>query len=182
MAKGYILLHRQLWDNEIWQENEPFDKRAAWVDLLMMANHAENKSVRGMSVVNVQRGQILTSYNHLANRWHWSKSKVFRYMKQLAKRGMIQIRNANGTESGTTSGTVLTIVKYDVFQTMRNANGTESETATETKVKRERNEKRNLTIKEKNVINNEEINKRSNRQTADDINAIFEKMRKEGKL
>lgn len=182
MAKGYILLHRQIWENEIWQENDPFDKRAAWVDLLMMANHADNKSVKGMSVVDVKRGQVLTSYNHMANRWHWSKSKVFRYMKQLAKRDMIILRNVNGTESGTTNGTLITIVKYDVFQSWRNANGTESETETETKMKRERNENRNLTKKEKNEIKNEEINKRNNRQTADDINAIFEKMKREGKI
>lgn len=182
MSKGYILLHRQIWDNDIWQEKEPFDKRAAWIDLLMMANHADNKSIKGMSVVNVKRGQVLTSYNHMATRWHWSKSKVFRFMKQLAKRDMIELRNVNETENGTTSGTLVTIVKYSVFQGARNGNGTEIETESETKTERKRNANRNLTKKEKNVRNNEELNKNNYRQTAEDINALFEKMKREGKL
>lgn len=182
MANGYILLHRQIWENDIWQEKEPFDKRSAWIDLLMMTNYYDCKSVKGMSVVNVKRGQLLTSYNHLAERWHWSKSKVFRYMKQLAKRGMIDLRNVNETESGTTNGTLVTIVKYSDFQGERNANGTESGTEAETKVKRQRNGNRNLINKEKNVKKNEEINKKTYGQTADDINALFAKMRKEGKI
>lgn len=115
MAKGYILLHRQIWDNRIWKDSEPFDKRSAWIDLLLMANHADNEIVRGMSVIKIKRGQIHTSNRNLAKRWHWSTNKVVRYLLLLSEQGMI-------TVSGTPNGTRLTIEKYGVFQTPWNTN------------------------------------------------------------
>lgn len=173
MAKGYILLHRQLWDNEIWKTKEPFDARSAWIDLLLMANHADNDCVMGKSVMKIKRGQLHTSYLNLAKRWRWSVNKVRRFFGILDELGMV---HTNGTPNGTT----VTLINYDVFQNQRHTHGTTNETTNGT------TDGTTDGIQTKNVIKNErkneEINKRSNRQTADDINAIFEKMRKEGKL
>ena len=139
----------------------------------MMANHADNECVMGKSVIKIQRGQLHTSYLNLAKRWRWSVNKVRRYFGILDELGMV---HTNGTPNGTT----VTLVNYDVFQNQRHTNGTTNGTTNSTT-----NGTTDGTLTKnvrKNVINNEEINKRSNRQTADDINAIFEKMRKEGKL
>ena len=42
MAKGWISIHRKIQDSEIWNSSEPFDKRSAWIDLLLLANHEDN--------------------------------------------------------------------------------------------------------------------------------------------
>lgn len=36
--KGWVKIHRAIEDSGIWQHKEPFDKRSAWIDLIMMAN------------------------------------------------------------------------------------------------------------------------------------------------
>jgi hypothetical protein len=41
-VEGWIKLYRKLWDDEIWDDElEPHNKRSAWIDLLMMANHED---------------------------------------------------------------------------------------------------------------------------------------------
>lgn len=116
MAKGYILLYRQIWDNRIWNDDEPFDKRSAWIDLLLMANHADKDMLMGLKVVNFKRGQIHTSCVNLSKRWHWSRNRVARYLKLLSELGMI-------TFSGAANGTTITVIKYEFFQDWRAANG-----------------------------------------------------------
>lgn len=177
MAKGYISIHRKIWDNDIWQTKEPFDVRSAWIDLLLMANHADNDCIMGKSLVRIKRGQLHTSINHLAKRWRWSMNKVRRYLRLLDETGMIQT-------DGTANGTTITIVKYEVYQNQRQTNGIANESTNGTT-----NESTNgttngtQTIKNNNVINNVSINKnKAHAQTADDINAIFEKMKREGKI
>ena len=173
MAKGYISIHRKIWDNDIWQTKEPFDVRSAWIDLLLMANHADNDCVMGKSLVRIKRGQLHTSINHLAKRWRWSDKKVRRYLTLLKDLQMVQIK-------GTPNGTTLTLVKYGVYQGKGQTNDPTNDPTNDTT-----NDPTNgtQTIKNNNVINNVSINKNKARtQTADDINAIFEKMKREGKL
>ena len=40
---GWIKLYRKMVDCCIWQSNEPFDKRSAWVDLLLLMQHKDKK-------------------------------------------------------------------------------------------------------------------------------------------
>lgn len=106
--RGYILLHRSIQNSEIWESDEPFTKRDAWIDLLLFAQHTEYKGV--------QRGCCRVSQVWLANRWKWSRNRVGRYLKQLTEQGMV-------TTHGAPNGTVVTIVNYDKFQNPRTANG-----------------------------------------------------------
>ena len=39
MAKGWVKIWRKIWASDIWDDEEPFCKRAAWIDLILMANH-----------------------------------------------------------------------------------------------------------------------------------------------
>ena len=41
--EGWISIYRQIQDNWIWKSKEPFDKRSAWIDLLLMVNHDKQK-------------------------------------------------------------------------------------------------------------------------------------------
>lgn len=113
--RGYILLHRKIWDNEIWDTDEPFDMRSAWVDLLLMVNHEERTIVVNCTPVVVGRGQKWTSVRVLADRWHWSTKRTLNYLKLLEKLRMI-------TRKTTKRGTLLTVINYSKMQISRNTN------------------------------------------------------------
>jgi DNA replication protein DnaD len=108
MKLGYIKLYRSLQEHWLWTSSDPFDDRSAWVDLLMMVNHEEKKIKVGRSIIPVHAGQTWTSYVKLANRWNWSKDRVYRYTKMLKKDGMIYV-------DATPNGTLLTVVNYGFF-------------------------------------------------------------------
>lgn len=125
---GYVLLHRTLQGNEIWMSSEPFCRRAAWVDLIMLANHDDGEVKTKEGTLTVRRGQHLTSITKLANRWHWSESKVRRFLAKLATGYMIGV-------NGTQSGTLITLINYGVYQCGRQGKrrGERSENDTQTK-------------------------------------------------
>lgn len=121
--RGWIKLYRQITDSYIWNASEPFDRRSAWVDLLLMANHEERSFLlRNGQNQTVQEGQLFTSIVHLAQRWKWSRNRVYRYLELLTEQGMV-------TMSGTPSGTLITLVKYGDFQGGRATDGTTDGTA-----------------------------------------------------
>ena len=186
MGKGYILLHRQIWDNDIWQEKEPFDKRAAWIDLLLMANHGDKQLIYGMTAMTIKRGQLHTSVGHLAKRWGWSYKKVVRFLDLLKSLEMVQT-------DGRANGTTITLVNYSVYQDSGQANDRTNDRTNNRATDRsnDRATDRAGDRQTNNVINNERKNERKNEsnnvrnnkcQTAEDINALFEKMKREGKL
>lgn len=119
---GWIKLYRQIWNNDLWKDSdEPFDKRSAWIDLLLMANHKAQKTEIGGQVVTIKRGQLHTSERKLAARWGWSRGKIQRFL-----------RTTNGTGMTTTSksadGTTITIENYSDFQGTRTTSKTTSDT------------------------------------------------------
>ena len=123
--KGWIKLHRSLQDCWIWTIDEPFDKRSAWVDLLMLANHKDVKLMFNGELATIQRGQILTSVRKLSSRWKWSTNKVYRFLNQLQIDFMVQRESDNYR-------TLITIVKYGVYQCSENTNGYTDEYTKET--------------------------------------------------
>lgn len=40
---GWISLYRQIKESWIWKDKEPFDKRSAWIDLLLTVNYKNKK-------------------------------------------------------------------------------------------------------------------------------------------
>ena len=109
MSCGWIKLHRKLQDCWIWQENEPFDKRSAWVDLLLSANHSDKKILFNGELIIVKRGQVLTSIRKLSAKWSWSVNRVYRYLRLLESDNML-IKESDNDK------TLLTIVNYEVYQ------------------------------------------------------------------
>ena len=120
MNKGWIKLHRQLLDCWIWRVNEPFDKRSAWVDLLLTANHSDTKLLFNGEIITITRGQILTSVRQLSAKWNWSVNRTYRFLKMLENENMVQ-KESNDNR------TLLTIVNYSVFQFSENSNGNTNE-------------------------------------------------------
>lgn len=108
MSKGWITLSRKIQDCWIWQD-KPFSKGQAWIDLLLSANHKNNKFLFSGELIEVERGSFITSELKLMNRWGWSKTKVRNFLTSLENDSMI----AKKTDSRKTT---ITIVNYSVYQ------------------------------------------------------------------
>lgn len=106
---GWISVHRKIRDCIIWTDNEPFDRRSAWIDLLLMANHEEKRIIFNGDPITVGMGQRITSMRKLAERWHWSRDRVKRYLDLLEGEQMI-------TKKCDNTKTLLTIVNYEKYQ------------------------------------------------------------------
>lgn len=143
MARGWIRLDRRILDNWLWKD-KPFSRGQAWIDLLLLVNHEPKKVAFDGGVIEVQKGQKITSIRKLADRWGWSVGKVGRFLNALENDKMLtKKRNGNGT--------VLTIVNYGVYQSSRTEIGTPSEHAQNTDGTRTETNKNDITI-----YNNEE--------------------------
>ena len=124
--KGWISLYRSIQDHWLWQE-KPYDKAHAWLDLLLSANHQDKKIVFDSNLVEVKRGEFITSIRKLCERWGWSNSKVKKFLETLQLDGMI-------TYKSDTKKTTINIANYNVYQPSSDA-----ENVTETSQKRHRN-------------------------------------------
>lgn len=178
MAKGWLKLYRQIQDNCIWNE-KPFDKAHAWIDLLLMAN-VEEKEIHlrnHYGTVTVKRGSLFTSTISLSKRWGWSRNKVNNYLGYLKVQGMVQLE-------GTTKGTTITIVKYGVFQDKGTTKGT-TEGTTNGTTEGTTGGTRHKNIYKNDIKKNKEDKEdvpRVYAKTRNEIDALFEKMRKDGEI
>ena len=109
MAKGWILLHRQIFDNWIWSDGK-FDKAHAWLDLLLLANTKTEKKMYRNNLKVFRRGEVNLSIDFLAKRWGWNWRTVDRFLENLQKDDMILVKKCRG------GYTTITIVNYGKFQ------------------------------------------------------------------
>lgn len=114
---GFLKLDRQIVESSIWDDGEPFDAAHAWIDLLLYVNWKDSERMIRKKIVKVKRGSQIVSDQFLANRWHWSRNRVRRYIKMLEDAGMITVNR-------TADGTWLNVVNYAFFQDRWTANGT----------------------------------------------------------
>lgn len=87
-SKGWIKLHRTMRDHYLWGD-KPFARGQAWIDLLMMASHEDNKFMLGGDLIESKAGDVVTSEVKLMDRWGWSKTKVRKFLKLLETDQMI---------------------------------------------------------------------------------------------
>lgn len=118
MSQGWVKLHREIMDHWIWQK-DPIDFRAAWLELIMMVNHAPGKATAGSNVIDVKPGQKWTSEVKLADHWHWNVKRVRRFLKMLQSDGMIFYETSS-------FGTMITVVNYGVYQDFSEKTGQRS--------------------------------------------------------
>lgn len=112
MKNGFIKLHRQIQDHWLWNNDEPFDRRSAWIDLIMMASWKSGTRDFKGQIIEQRRGDVVTSVKSLSMRWRWSEGKVRRYLDALQKDGML-------TKKRQSHGVVLTIENFSSFQDER---------------------------------------------------------------
>ena len=121
MNNGWVTIHRDLLDHDLWL-SEKFSRGQAWVDLILLANHKDGFfRCRGVQI-KVNRGQCGHGSVALSKRWKWSRGKVIRFLKELESDSRIVQQKNNVT-------TLITIVKYDLYQAKQNSKRTASRTA-----------------------------------------------------
>lgn len=108
MSYGWISIHRKIQDNLIWND-KPFNRGAAWVDLLLLANHEDKKVLFNGSIIEVKRGEKITSLRKLSERWGWSREKTKNFLILLKSENMIDFKTDH-------QKTTYKIVNYNVYQ------------------------------------------------------------------
>jgi hypothetical protein len=106
--QGFIKLHRKIQEHWIYQEKRKFSKYEAWLDMLMMANHKDNKFALGSELVEVKKGSFITSELKLMDRWDWGKEKLRTFLKILENDSMI-------VKKSDRKKTTITISNYCVY-------------------------------------------------------------------
>lgn len=157
-SEGWIMLHRQIEDNPLYFA-EPFTRCGAWIDLLLLANHKDNIFYNRSIKVEVKRGQIGWALENLAKRWKWSRGKAERFICELEKANQIVRQKNNIT-------TLITIVKYDYYQSSSKANGNASSKA-DSKADGHQVVKQTDTNKNEDKDNNENNDKNLKNKDAD---------------
>jgi DNA replication protein DnaD len=107
---GYILLHRRLQDHWLMQDMKRF---GCWVDLLLMANHADKKVFFSTEIVLCKRGEIITSLQKLSDRWSETRNTTRGFIETLKTDTMIHTKTTHRY-------TQITICNYDTYQVSGN--------------------------------------------------------------
>ena len=115
MTGGWIRLHRKIQETKLWESDEPYDMKSAWVDLLLMVNYEDQKFILNKRVITIKRGQTFTSIRKLSQRWHWGVKRTMAYLKLLEDLEMATVK-------ATPEGTLITLVNYSVYQDGGNTN------------------------------------------------------------
>lgn len=106
-SNGFAPVYRSLSDHPLWL-GEPFTRGQAWVDLLMLVNYKDSRIMIDGAMVDVKKGQHVTSVAKLAERWGWSRTKVMSYFELLKAEQMMDWKSDN-------KKTVITLTNYDFW-------------------------------------------------------------------
>lgn len=137
---GWVKVHRVLTAHNLWT-SEPFTRGQAWVDLLMLANHAPGIVRKQGLRIDLDRGDVGWSEIELSARWKWSRGKVRRFLDELLADNMIVRKNNTNFGQKTVQADghkqdkrkfVISIVNYDKFQDSQTSDETSDGTGDET--------------------------------------------------
>lgn len=107
-SKGWVAIYRSLMDHWLFSD-KPFCFTAAFLDLVMLANYKDKKTVSRGELVDCERGCVNLSMKILAERWGWGRNKVRTFLDKLESDGMVEL-------DITPRRTVIKITNYDVYQ------------------------------------------------------------------
>ena len=125
MALGWIKLYRSLLNSQIWVTKEPYDKRSAWIYLLLKASHEDMVVEFKGETINLKSGTLIDTYRHFSDTWIWPLAKVQRYIEKLKAIQMINAERYKG-------GTLITIVNWEFYQGLNSITDTLTDTHTDT--------------------------------------------------
>ena len=114
---GWQKVYRDITKHWLW-EDKPFSRGQAFIDLLLMVNHKDNKILFNGELVEVKRGSRITSLRQLSEGWGWSTKKTKKFLELLEKDNMITVKSDN-------KKTLITIENYSLYQDSGNTKETE---------------------------------------------------------
>ena len=103
---GWIKIHRKIIDHWIWEDAKRFKW---WMDILLLTNHTDKKTMIGGELITIKRGTFHTSELKLSERWNVSRNTVRNYLNALEKDNMIATKK-------TRNGTTIEVRNYGVYQ------------------------------------------------------------------
>ena len=113
--EGWISLHRKILENPILNRSRIYSNFEAWIWLLLKANHKDNKFILGSEVLEVKKGQMITSQKKLCRQFKWGSTKLRTFLKLLQSDKMIELKPSS-------KATQITICNYDTYQDYQTAN------------------------------------------------------------
>lgn len=147
---GWIKLNRKALEHPLFAGHP--ERLGAWAWLLLRAAWRPTRQDVAGQIITVERGQIVTSYRQLASAWGWSVKAVRTFIAKLEAEGGLKKEITAGSsensgsrpvQSGSKTGTasrggggtgrlLLTICKYEVYQSSDMPSGTAPEAPTGT--------------------------------------------------
>lgn len=106
---GWIKLYRSIMNHWVWEVREPFCRRAAFVDLLMLVNKEDKEIEFDNKLILVKRGERITSLKYLSDRWGWSTTKLNNFLKLLESDQIITLKKDSRK-------TLIKICNYEDYQ------------------------------------------------------------------
>lgn len=110
--EGWISLHRKIIDHWIWK-NDKYLK--GWVWFLMRANHKGNKILINSNVIELKRGEFITSINNICIATGMTHQQTRTFLSTLEKDKMIN-------KQSNTQSTKITILNYDGYNQEQQTN------------------------------------------------------------
>lgn len=131
MEKGFIMLSRKFFSNKIWEAARTFSECEAWLDLIQSARFEATDTTEciGGREITYGRGQYPASIRFLSKKWSWSERAVRTFLSKLIKEKMITTDNSQGMN-------VISLCKYNEYNSSGTANDTVNDTGINQEIKR----------------------------------------------
>lgn len=120
-------MSRKLFNSDMWETPRTYSSCEAWIDLIQSARFEATPltaSIGGREII-YGRGQYPASIRFLASRWKWTEKQVRSFLDRLKKQGRITTDCKQGMN-------IVTLCKYDEYNSSENASGTAKGTAKDT--------------------------------------------------
>lgn len=105
-TSGYVRMHRRIIDHWIMSDPLAF---TMFMTFIMWAMRKDGKTLLKKQLVTLKRGQLATSWNELAERWSVDRKTIKAKILMLKNDSMLDY-------AADQSGTIITILNYDKYQ------------------------------------------------------------------
>jgi len=119
--QGWIKLHRQIREHNLYKQKRRFSQFEAWIDLLLRANHKKTKILMDYQTETVGPGEFITSEVQLGKDWRWDRKTVRKFLAMLEDEKMI-------VKTGKPKWTHISITNWSSYQSNGQEHGQEKDT------------------------------------------------------
>lgn len=163
---GWQKIYRDIQDHWLW-EDKPFSRGQAWIDLILLVNHEDNKTLIDGELIEVKRGSKITSLRKLADQWGWSTTKVKKFLELLQKEQMIKFESDN-------KKTLVSIENYSVYQSKDNTENTVKKQSDNTEVTQKNFKSNSEVIQKKTNKNDKEYIKNDKEEEEEERKEVYQ--------